>query len=85
MWNPFLTKLERESARRGGQLMRQRNPSVYWKSRAYIWFCAAGCLAILVILLIAGAYWNAAALMTFWTVLYIGFSWLAAWDIRRGL
>jgi hypothetical protein len=83
MWNPFLTPEERASIRRGGELMRRSAPACYWAARSFIFFCAVGCLAILVLLLLVGAYVGALATVLFWSVVYIVTSYGAARDIRR--
>jgi len=83
MWNPFLTPEERASIRRGGELMRKSAPATYWLARSFIVFCATGCLALLVLILVVGEYVSALALVLFWAVVYIASSWLAARDIRR--
>lgn len=83
MWNPFLTPEERASIRRGGELMRRSNPCGYWAARSFIIFCATGCFALLVFILVVGAYVSALATVLVWSVVYIVSSWLAARDIRR--
>lgn len=83
MWNPFLTAEERASIRRGGELMRRSAPATYWAAHSFIIFCAVGCVALLALILVVGAYANALAMVLVWAGVYIVTAYWSARSIRR--